>query len=349
MLHEPVFCRDGVLRLHRAARDHQTGADYPLLLPVVGVERVLNLPQLLSLLYRGFEFEEGLTMRELMDNLEPWASLVSQLSGIDFPAFLAEAHLPAPEGQRIDDVDRVEIRWRAELSAMSAYDEPPGAHGVDDFLRRIPGSRAYTLIKRPPLVTDQLEYEGGWDAVGVYRELQPAYEGAPPTIEDCSFLGTSLSCWAHLPVTVSLSGEIHDRTPGSPHLTDRGGVLRSGAAPDREARKRRMTVTGPTLFDGVVMALLHPIGFFGPPAAREHAVASIRDAAAEIDRQRKEDSAAREADPDAVAALEHCSLAEENDGSAVGFDERSLAALDLARRVDRLMPGLVRTPNGFPT
>lgn len=113
-----------------------------------------------------------------------------------------------------------------------------------------------------------------------------------------------------------------------------------------------MTVRAPTLFDGMLIALLRPIGLFGPPEARAQAVADIRDSATDLDRQRDEDRAARAAGPNAVAHLEQRILAEEAtrraESRAAGFDEGGLEALDLARCIDRVMPGLVRMPNGRP-
>ncbi len=358
MPHEPVFCRDGVLRLCEGVWDRRTEEHHHVLLPVTGLERVLERPVFLSLLHRSFELEEGITVRELMNNLSPWASLVSPLSGIDFPAFFAEAHAPEPDGQRVDDVERVDMRWRADVSAVPAYDDPPGVTGLDAILRRIPGSRSYTLVENPPLITDEVILEGGWDAVGVYREPRPAYDGAPPTVEHGSLLGAPLSCWAHLPVTVSRSGEIHDRTPGSPHLTDRGGVLRPVGKPvGRSAttagqpRMRRLAVPGPTLFDGILIALLRPMGFFGPPAARDQVVSDMHESAAELERQTDEDRAAKDAGPEAVARLEEriraeeaARRAEEDAAGDVRFDEASLSVLDLARDIERLMPGSVRMP-----
>lgn len=84
------FCRDGILRKSEHIVDADTGRSVSCLLPVKAIEK--HEPGFfLKLLNATVRFEPGLTVREFFLNLEPWATLMTGIACMNFPAFVKAA------------------------------------------------------------------------------------------------------------------------------------------------------------------------------------------------------------------------------------------------------------------
>lgn len=349
MTANPIFCRDGVLRLRHHAHDARTGADYPLLLPVEGIERVRRKPLFLGLLNRCVALEDGITVLEVMANLRPWASTVSQLAETDLLAFLAEAHAPA-RGTPDEAIVAIEIRWVGEISVEYRYADDGG--DPFDRMRRIPGSRSYEFLPGERLGAKGLRFQACWEALGRYGTPQRLHEDSERLEEHCSLLGYPANLWAHLPVTIVPDGELADLTDRERDLGKRAGLFRPQAVGYTRLPswpELHLSLHEPSLFDAVILGLIRPMGFFGSPEDRDAVIDDIRQDAASLDRARQEEQSARAAGPDAVADLERRIQAEEEARKRDrGFAESSLEAIEMAHRIEALRPGWVQAPNGIP-
>jgi hypothetical protein len=267
-----VFCRDGVLRI----RDWHRGTQASVLLPVRTLERTrrnLFLKQITD----GVELEAGLTVRELFENLAPWADLMEGLAGMDFDAFLAEARLP-PSPNR--DFDRVEISYSIFVNPAVQVREP--------FRADRPGR------------TDRLEMEEGWDYLGILKE--PVIEGegedwAHP-VHGYSLEFVPLEQWAHLPVVIAGKARITDSSCGSPdpvpavpllnpdhpmaHVKGEPGPRPAGRKAGTGIVEADVAAPCPTFIAAIVRGFLYEVGFHYSPCSRDQKRSELAEMVREV-------------------------------------------------------------------
>jgi hypothetical protein len=259
-----VFCRDGVLRI---AERHR-GTRSSVLLPVRTLELTRRNVFLKQITY-GVELEDGLTVRELFENLAPWADVMEGLACMDFEAFLGEARLPPSPDHSLD---RIEISYSLAVDAVPEFEAPSS--------RRFLAGR--------PVRTDRLELEGGWDYLGMLKTPVTEGEGETwqHTIHGYSLDYTPLEQWSHLPVVISRKARITDTTWRSPHHSAavpllnpaHPGVHGRGQSADTALAAGGVAVAVveadaespcPDFMGAIVRGFLYEIGFHYSPCARD--------------------------------------------------------------------------------
>lgn len=176
------FAKDHILRFRCWDYNRKTKSGRYLLLPVRSLEKVE--PGIFwRSLYNSIEFEDGLTVRDLFLNLEPWAEQMEQLSQMDFQAFCDECRKPAAPDE---DLDHVLIRPIGRIAAIPDYERS--------------NSRDLSWFRdRKAITTDRFHMEFRWDTITILKE--PRYDSdADHTFTGVSTDMSPLSEWGHCPV-----------------------------------------------------------------------------------------------------------------------------------------------------
>lgn len=264
-----IFSRDGVLRLRFFAHDRLGSEHISRLIPLRAWEAAVDERILLKSLNSDIVLEEGITVGEMMENLSPWADLMTGIGCMDFPAFLEESRRG---GDKVKDIDRVEIRYTASIEAVPRFERRKPVPDSKDF--------RYHMGIGKPMRTDRVSLEARWDCAALLTEEGKAEYGGE---ESVSLSFTPVSEYAHLPLVISREGTLYDQAPyGAEYL----GTSLPLLSPDHplthevkgtRVRAMRMPITAPspTLFDTLVMGFLWEMGFDYSPAQRDASGESV--------------------------------------------------------------------------
>ena len=191
--------------------------------------------EILSFMDRHVEFEEGLTLRDLLVCLSPWKAVVEQMVGMDFDAWLEATSKPAP--------------------ALS-----------DD-----PRERVVSVEVRPFLSVDRdddskmADVSITWDVFGVLEQPDEAHGVTFDVV------GLSLrdpSSYASLPLVIRREAKVSDiMTLGS-------DAMEAAIHPTGDDGVRGFTAS-PTVVNTVLYGLLGELAIGGPPDARDEKAAAI--------------------------------------------------------------------------
>lgn len=261
-----IFSRDGVLRMRFSAYDRVSKKRLGRLVPLRAWEAGVDEHAFLKSLHSAISFEDGLSVGEMMENLAPWAEMMTGVACMDFPAFLEEARRG---GKRVEDIDRIELRYHAAIEAVPRFERiKPEERDPDkrDF-------RSVLGLGRP-MRTDRVVIEERWDYSAVLTEEGRAqYEGS----DSVSLSFTPVSEYAHLPLIINRRGVLHDQAPiGADYLGTRLPLLNPAHPLTEEVERSRLgtlrlpiDAPEPTLFDTLVRGLLWEMGFDYSPAQRD--------------------------------------------------------------------------------
>lgn len=270
------FCTDGIMRRSFVVLDPVHKNHVSRQIPLQAWEQAVNPSAFLSALHANIQFEDGLTVGILLENLSPWSTAVSALARMDFDAFLAE--LSAPPHEPVDSVSHIALRYSAEVCPVPAY-ERSGARPrkmKNGFYRFTPGKR---------LFSGRLHLIEGWDSHALLRaEHRESYKGA----ESISLGFTPLSDWKHLPIRIEDTGIINDETVAggsAAFLGTRKPLTRRDhpnvsllALPSGRPASHQIRIDAPlpTLFDAVIRGFLWDLGFYYSPSVRDQTRADLR-------------------------------------------------------------------------
>ena len=110
-----IFSRDGVLRMRVSAYDRVSKKRLGRLVPLRAWEAGVDEHAFLKSLHSAISFEDGLSVGEMMENLAPWAEMMTGVACMDFPAFLEEARRGGKRVEDIDDPLMQQIRYLDKL------------------------------------------------------------------------------------------------------------------------------------------------------------------------------------------------------------------------------------------
>lgn len=260
-----IFSRDGVLRMRFSAYDRVSKERLGRLVPLRAWEAGVDEHAFLKALHSAISFEDGLTVGEMMDNLAPWAEMMTGVACMDFPAFLEEARRG---GKQVEDISRIELRYYASLEAVPRFEriKPKDREDGGDFFSSLGIGR--------PMRTDRVSIESRWDYSAVLTEKgREAYDGS----ESVSLSFTPVSEYAHLPLIINRRGSFHDQAPyGSEYIGTSLPLLNPDHPLTEEvkgsrvsARRLPIDAPSPNLFDTLVRGLLWEMGFDYSPAQRD--------------------------------------------------------------------------------
>lgn len=266
------FAKDQILRFKCWDYNEEAKRGRYLLLPVRSLEK-LEPGLFWRSLYDGIEFEEGLTVRDLFLNLEPWAEQMTQISEMDFLAFCNECRKPAEPDK---DLDHVLIRPFARIAAVPEYERFDGASEHERF-----DSGDLSWFKnRRAVTTDRLQMELGWDAATVLKE--PKYDpDADHTYTEVSTDMMSLSEWGHCPVKLSEEMVLEDGSTWAhrmghlsspePLLNEKNPLVTASYHKEKLSGLSVKIEMEPNFMETLVRGTFWNWGFFYSPVQRDEA------------------------------------------------------------------------------
>ena len=276
------FSRDGVLRRSFYAKDPVSGEVVSCLMPLSAWESAVDPRAFLKSLHSGIGFEEGLTVAELLENLAPWADIMTGVACMDFPAFLAEARLPQHKG--LEEVSHIALRYIASIQPVARFDM--SGMGMRE---QADGARAFHIGK--PVKSGKLRIEAGWsNHAMLHEEHRAAYQGE--TAVSLSF--SPLSEWAHVPIIIETAALLYDETaiPSSAVYMGTRKALTRTDHPNVAGRKSgngrtraneiAIEIPMPTLFTTVIEGFLWDLGFDYSPVQRDQTSSELSAQVAEL-------------------------------------------------------------------
>lgn len=268
-----IFSRDGVLRRYFGAYDTVSRDVVKRLVPLLAWEAGVDKNVFLKSLSSGVSFEDGLTVGEMMENLSPWADVMTGVACMDFPAFLEESRRG---GERVKDISRIELRYQVIIEAVPRFERVKPAES-DSGKRDLES----VLGLGRPLKTDKISAESRWEYSALLTDDGRArYDGS----ESVSLSFTPVSEYAHLPLVINPIGSLLDQTPfGRRYLNTKLPLLN----PDNPLTERvegssvltlRSVINAPSpnFFDTLVGGLLWDMGFSYSPAQRDASAESLK-------------------------------------------------------------------------
>lgn len=277
-----LFCRDGILRRSHGYYDDDRDEHISSITPLRAFE-IIDPHIFLKCLNEYVEFEEGLTVLELFENLAPWAQIMIGVACMDFPAFLDEAR---KQVDSFDDIDRIEISYRAELKTTPKFKDR------DLSFKKIKDSKFYELTISDPEISDLLEIEAHWSSCAYYKE--PKQTDTPGFTETtCSVDMSPISQWSHLPIAISDKAKLFDETPfGSGHLSDKTPITNVHHSLAKETKGTSgnlfriefpLYAHSPTFYDTIIRGFLWEIGFFYSPVMRDAKIDQLKQQVESLD------------------------------------------------------------------
>lgn len=280
------FCRDGALRMRIDVPDRNDGILYSKFIPLQSILGLGVEKSFLSLLSAQVNFEEHLTIGELIENLTPWAGTIGDILDINFIGFVEELRLP-PTPLKIY-AKSITLEYLVEIE-MTFPKEHKHRLNLPKFLG-------------DPLAAKDagVEFIENWlprvnlERVGNSNE------------ELIRLIFTPLSEWKHLPITLNQRGSLLDRT-NRPVFKTIGDTPLAILNPKHSLVKEKMqrsegamNYTAPlspvpaTLYNAVIGGLLREIFAFGSPQIRDEIISDIRLSAEEARRGLKRHPAGAE-------------------------------------------------------
>ncbi len=267
------FCRDGVLRRTFSRYDRNAGKHHFYLVPLRAYERVVDNHVFLKSLSSTIEFEDGLTVGELMENLAPWAETMIGVGVLDFPAFLEEVR--REPARLVDDVEKISLFYHASLKAVPRWTSPQ------------PGE-----LFGMPKASGKLTLEARWGMDALLTEAgQKEYDGATSVAIDY----TPMSEWKHLPIVIEEDGTFDDETVSGleqDYIGIKQPVTDASYPLVEEVRashggifRHRLPIEAPSprFFDCLVLGFLWEVGFSFSPAQRDEQIEKLKTSMAQID------------------------------------------------------------------
>lgn len=185
-----VFCKDHILRYKVWQYDNENKRGRYLLLPFRSYEKYFE-DAFYKRLRDNFELQEGITVKDLFLNLEPWANAMEGIACMDFQAFCDEAKKePEPD----EDLDYLVIKAHITFSVVPEYERHHGESMKDLFFN----SKA--------VVTNRFDMEQVWgSSVMLKKEAVKKYDS-----ESISCDYSPLSEWGHCPVYIDRTAKVMD-------------------------------------------------------------------------------------------------------------------------------------------
>ena len=278
------FCRDGILRRSKRVRT-EDGQDWEtVLLPVQAWEQSFDSSIFLKSLHDKVVFENGLTIGELLLNLEPWANTMTGIANMDFPAFLAEMRESAkPDAE----ISRIELSYQVSISPVVAFDRTKG----NDILDKKTG----IFDLGSPIKTGRLEIDVIWSASArLHPDYVDKYEGA----EFVSLSFTPLSEWQHVPIVFIDSAEFIDETASENNAVYLGTNqslthakhqnVETTLSSEGEVISHNIAIDPPTpdFFNAVICGFLWDLGFYYSPEGRNKSRDQVMESMNELNKQK---------------------------------------------------------------
>lgn len=248
-----LFCRDGILRetiFKRDLVDGKFGDGYYYDIPLTTMETILS-NRFLSHLSSCVEFEPGLTLREFMSNLMPWAELVQAITKTDITKYFAAM---SPPSKQI--YDRLIIRTVIEFSAITKI-EP-----VDAEIEAYADTCGYWVLGNP-IITDKYQ-------TGIHVECY----GQKNDVNDrFSCMMVPVSQIADVPLVIG-DAIVTDRNERSNHLTNPSVINPSNPLVNVYKGTDGKSLYGihashtPSMID-LLTGIISGIGFHGDPEDTE--------------------------------------------------------------------------------
>lgn len=263
------FCRDGILRKRiSSGMMGREGPEAPLLSLKDFTESLF-----LGSIHDAIDLEEGITLREIFENLSPWPDIMSGIACMDFPAFLDE--IRSKTDTRFDDGQEIRLEFVAELSAAPKFKEP--------FLVETDSK----IEISDPVFTGKVDIESFWVMSAMLKpEARHEYHGS----DSVSLSFTPLPEWGHLPVRVSQNAVLYDRTGEGSQLVFLGhnAAITSPDHPNvkvtsTSAHEIAIRVPQPTFFHTLLRGLLWDVGFHYSPTERDSVAEDVFAQAAAFD------------------------------------------------------------------
>ena len=286
-----VFCRDGILRFEMWEYNRKLKSGKYYAVPMTEYEKQSHSSFLYNL-GRSFSFEEGLTLREMMVNLKPWAGLISDLADMDYSAFLREVE-KTPKVMTIDgksadpqyaDFSHIEISGCITIDALPKYKKKQSSD-EDDWLGRI----------NSPMITDKYHITEMWDYSGIIKT--PYFdENAGMQVSRYSLSFVPLCEIAHLPVILKTNIGLYDQSPGGgsrSHLSHGCSLFN----PDNPLLTAHKGMDGtvctygvsvpynPSFFKAIILGVFREMGFHGSPESRDERLGEIHERIDEVNEQ----------------------------------------------------------------
>lgn len=260
------FCRDGVLRINKSVYNRFEKKHYSMMIPLIEMEK--RYPgKFLSVLENSFELEDGIDVKEVLLNLEPWTTEVSAICHCNFKLFLDEVKKSSSEQE---DLETIAFTYIQSVKA-----EPDFDHSLfEDLFERIPGSRMSVMKEMTPIITDRIEIERGyWHCCGFTKGTEDFLD-YDNNNNGYGMSLSPLSKWHHMKVKVVDHYWLYDETPESDYLTFKDGFINSsfpGIVENRNDqgqlynRRIKIMAPEPTLLGVILKGLVWDIGFHGSP------------------------------------------------------------------------------------
>ena len=277
-----IFCRDGILRRTFHAYDSVTRSRVTTQVPVLAWQSAVDPDTFLKSLGSVIKFEDGLTIAEMMENLAPWADVMTGVACMDFPAFLEEARNPMPG---CEEISHMELYYSASLSAVPKFED------VEELFTKKENGFFEMNIGRP-LFTGQISLEDRWDYAAVLtEEARASYGGA----DNVSLSFTPVSEYAHLPVRFREGSVLYDETSApSRHAflgtrkaltrADHPNVVRVPFGnKGKHAHQVPIVSPTPTFYAGLVRGLLWEMGFSYSPVQRDEQKQQVMNSVEEVE------------------------------------------------------------------
>jgi hypothetical protein len=202
-----IFCRDGILRVRIPSRIDRHNLDLP-----GKTVAVTERGQFLGQLNECFELEDGITLREIFENLSPWKTEITAISQIDMSLIKA----------RLQNCSRAAIQKFSHLEIASQF-----------LIQEVPGyseASSGRLMLASREITDQISIAQIWNLVGALRQEEISYSGTPfeRVVTFYQLDDWNLEDLADLPVKLAETAEINDNTACErEHLSFKASLINS--------------------------------------------------------------------------------------------------------------------------
>ncbi|MFX4300347.1 hypothetical protein [Pseudosulfitobacter pseudonitzschiae] len=274
------FCKDGVLRRSFSGYDRATRKHHSYRVPLQIYIDCIDPDAFLKSLHSTIVFENGLTVGELMENLSPWADIMTGVGCLDFPAFLSEIRQTPPE--ITTSVDRIALAYNCSVTAVPRFDR----NGIKDE------KGIFNMGK--PVVTDMIQIEEGWSMEAyLTEEAREEYEGS----KTVSLSFTPMSEWKHLPIVIEPEANLYDETASrhsQNYLSAKKSLTNAShplveevIGPNGNVFRHRLSLAPPSprFFDALICGFFWDVGFHYSPVVRDEFAEDIRKSVRELDQK----------------------------------------------------------------
>ena len=290
------FCRDGILRRSMATRTGNNRSWTVSRLAVRAWEASVDENIFLKSLHDPVVFEAGLTVGELFTNLEPWATTMTGVACMDFPAFLSEIQQEPKPNRKISEIIlALDVSIKPVPKFERSDIDRNDIDGITDKNRDKAKKKDSLLIpyKSPRRKKTGLLYmDYIWSMTAM---LHPEYRDENNGEASISLSLTELFKWQHVPIKFKPHAEFHD---GTAYRKDAVflGTRKSLTKSDHQNVRKILFDDGqvmehcieiespqPTFFDAVICGFLGEIAFYYSPAQRDQTWNKVIESIKKID------------------------------------------------------------------